>query len=208
MNETTLVTPEILALSNSISTLTDGCRFMSLTYKAKETGEVARHTLLVGFSYIEMVKDSVEQLTAWMEYMSGDELFAAQEVMKSLRKTLDAKAEGKQNEDYTKKGMYAPVRGGVNINLNDNSIQLFGRTINKTVLEKGVYKTVNSKPLTIAKDKIKKYLPVSKFREFALDKNVVLSGKNNGETFDCVTPECAGFELNPTVTVPLAPVLA
>lgn len=210
MNETNMtevVTPEILALSNSISTMTKGCRFISLTYKAKETGEVARHTLLVGFSYIEMVKDSIEQLTAWMEYMSGDELFAAREVEKSLRKTLTANAEGKQNEDYTKKGMYAHVRGGVNINLNDNTIQLFGRSISKVVLEKGVYKTVNSRPLTIAKDKIKKHLSVSKFREFALDKNVVLSGKVNGDTFDCVTPECAGFEIN-SAAPSLTPVLA
>jgi hypothetical protein len=154
-----------------------------------------------------MVKDSIEQLTAWMEYMAGDELFAASEVMKSLRKTLDANAEGKQNEDYTKKGMYANVRGGVNINLNDNTIQLFGRTISKVVIEKGIYKTVNSRPLTIAKDKIKKNLPVSKFREFALDKNVVLTGKVNGETFECVMPEVAGFELNQTVPAP-TPVLA
>lgn len=200
MNETQhteTVTPEILALSNSISGKTKGCRFISLTYQAKSTGEVARHTLLVGFSYNELVKRSVEELTQWMEYMSGEELFAANEVMTSLRKTLSAHEVGTQNEDYTKKGMYASVRSGINVNLNDNSIQLFGLTVKKVVMIKGEYKVVKSKPLTIAKNKISKQLPVSKFREFALDKDVILMGKANGEEFDCIVPELVGIQLNP-----------
>lgn len=185
MNETTLVSPEILALSNSISTMMSGCRFVSLTYRSKTTNELARHTVLVGFSYNEMVKDSVEELTRWMEYMTGSELIAAQAVMDSLRETLVAHTENRQNAAYTKQGMYAAVRGGVNINLNDNTIQLFGRSISKVVLEEGKYKEVKSKALTIAKNKIKKHLSISSFREFALDRDVILAGKSNGETFDC-----------------------
>jgi hypothetical protein len=67
---------------------------------------------------------------------------------------------------------------------------------------KGEYPIVKSRPLTIAQNKIKKLLSVSKFREFAFDPLVILTGKINGETLDCVTPECFGMELTPVVLTP------
>jgi hypothetical protein len=208
MNEPT---KEILELTAKVNNLTQGCRFISITYKAKKTGEIARHTLLVGFSYHELVIKSKEELTPILadikakhaEGKASDlELEAAMNVMESLDETLDAHLRGEQNDKYTKKGMYAPIRNGVNINLNDNSIQLFGMSRNKVILMKGEYKIVKSRPLTIAQNKINKQLSRSKFREFAFDPLVILSGKINGETLDCVTPECFGMELTPVVLTP------
>lgn len=184
-NENQIVPQEIVNLANSVSTLTQGCRFMSLTYTAKKTNETSRYTVLVGFSYINLVEKSIGELEAILPTLTGEELVAGQMVMDSLQKSLEAHKNGQQNEDYTKKGMYAPVRNGVNINLNDNSIQLFGLVQSKVVLVEGEHKPVNSKPMTILKNKITKQLSVSKFREFALDKSVVLGGKSNGETFEC-----------------------
>jgi hypothetical protein len=182
---TNTVPQEIVELANSVSTLTRGCRFMSLTYTSKKSQETSRYTVLVGFSYINLVEKSIGELNEILPTLTGDELIAGQAVMDSLQKSLTAHSIGQQNDDYTKKGMYAPVKNGVNINLNDNSIQLFGLVQSKVVLVEGEHKPVNSKPMTILKNKITKKLSVSHFREFALDKNVVLSGKSNGETFEC-----------------------
>ena len=165
--------------------MANGCRFISMNYRTKEAGELSRYVILVGFSYHNLVERSVKELEALLPTYTGDMLTAGNEVIASLQKALEAHKKCQQNEDYTKKGMYAPVRGGININLNDNSIQLFGMVISKTVIEPGTYKTVNSRPITILKKSISKELSVSKFREFALDKNVILSGKVNGETFEC-----------------------
>lgn len=180
-----MTSPEIVNLSNSISKMTDGCRFVCFTYRAKTSGELARHTILVGFSYHNLVVKSVEELTNILPTLTGDNLLAGNEVMGSLRKTLAAHEVGKQNEDYTKAGMYAPVRNGVNINLNDNSIQVFGLSVNKVVIEPGVFKIVKSRPMTILKNQIHDRLSLSKFREYALDSGVILNGKVNGETFEC-----------------------
>ena len=206
INETNLVTAEILELTNSISHMMNGTRFISLTYRSKSANELARHTLLAGFSYLELVKRSIEELTQWGDYVDHTALAgqAYREVMDSLRETLTKHQQGEQNSAYTKKGMYAHVRGGVNINLNDNSIQFFGLSIAKKVIEPGIYKKVNSKPLTIEKDKFRSELPLAKFREFALDKNVVLSGKVNGEVFECADVNEVGIEINPTVNQPVA----
>jgi len=179
------MTQEIINLSNSISRMTDGCRFVSFTYRAKESGELARHTILTGFSYHNLVVKSVGELTEILPTLTGDKLTAGLAVMASLQKTLAAHEIGQQNEDYTKRGMYSPIRNGVNINLNDNSIQVFGLSQNKVVIEPGTYKVVNSRPMTILKKEVHSMLSISKFREFALDQNVILSGKVNGETFEC-----------------------
>jgi hypothetical protein len=187
-NETQTVPQNIIDLANEVGGLTKGCRFMSLTYTSKKHKETARYTVLVGFSYIALVEKSIGELEAILPTLAGVQLEAGQLVMASLQKSLAAHKAGTQNEDYTKKGMYASVRNGVSINLNDNSIQLFGMVQSKTVLVKGVYPVVNSRPMTLLKDAISKQLSVSKFREFALDPNVILSGKLNGETFECSTP--------------------
>ena len=40
--------------------------------------------------------------------------------------------------------------------------------ISKKVIKAGTYKTVNSKPLTLAKNALKKSAPISKWRQFIL----------------------------------------
>ena len=116
---------------------------------------------------------------------------AAASVMKSLRKTLRAHAKGQQNDDYTKKDQYIPVTNGLNVNSTDMTIQLFGLLQSKIVLVEGVTKKTNSAPLTIEKNKIRKSLPIGKFREFALDLGNVKTVKVNGNTIEIVPPDDA-----------------
>lgn len=188
MNETTtteMVPQPIVNLANSIGKMTKGCRFVSLTYTSKKHNETSRYVVLVGISYIELLKKSINELTDLLPSFEGLELNAANEVMESLQKSLEAHNKGTQNEDYTKKGQYIPVSNGININSTDDSIQLFGMIQSKVVLVEGVYKPVKSALNTILKNRVKSKLSVSKFREFALDKDVLLGGRVDGETYVC-----------------------
>jgi hypothetical protein len=167
-----------------------GCQFASLTYLSKGTKELARHTINLGFNYHTLVLKSITELeilisestATWTELQKT----AAANVMASLQKTVEAHARGEQNEDYTKKDQYIPIANGVNVNTTDNTIQLFGLAHTKTVLVAGEYKKVNSKPLTIAQNEIRKQLSISKFREFALDLTQVDSARVNGNTLELV----------------------
>lgn len=172
-----------------IRDLSGKAQFVSFIYTSKGSGETARHTLIVGASYNKLIEKSRLAL----ELMPISELVQAgvcstlveqakNEVLASFDKTLAAHAKGEQNEDYTKKGQYVSLGNGLNLNLNDNSIQFFGLSRAKVVLSPGVHKVVNSRPLTIAKDKIKKLLPVDKFREFALDSGNIRTARIDGET--------------------------
>lgn len=173
----------------------EGTQFASFTYLSKKAGELARHTIIIGFSYHKAVEKSVAELEAIMDLnaqLSADDKEkwtplqkqAAENVMASLKKTLEAHSRGEQNEDYTKKDQYIPIGNGLNLNTTDNTLQLFGLTQSKVVLVEGVYPSVNSKPLTIAQNEIKKQLTISKFREYALDLEQVASARINGNTLE------------------------
>lgn len=166
----------------------NGCQFASFTYLSKGTEELARHTLILGINYHTAVLRSVTELeilmqenqTTWTPLQKQ----AADEVMASLKKTLEAHARGEQNPDYTKKGQYIPFGNGLNVNTNDGTIQLFGLAHTKTVIVEGKPDTTKSRPLTIEKRKIQKQLTIGKFREFALDESQVASVRVNGNTLE------------------------
>jgi len=171
------------------------CKFISLTYLTKSAGKLSRYTLNVGFSYKNLLEKSITELEILISEDSQKSLsdptkwdslhvFASQEVMKSLKKSLDSHNKGEQNPDYTKRGQYIPIGCGVNVNTNDNTIQLFGLLHSEVELIPGVYPKVNSAPLTIAKKHISKLLSLNKFREFAIDLSQVAQVKVNGETLE------------------------
>lgn len=162
------------------------CQFVSFVYLSKKAGELARHTVNIGFSYHALVEKSVKELETiialdsakWSELQKT----AANNVLASLRETLAAHERGEQNPAYTKAGQYVPIGNGVNVNMNDGTIQVFGLANQKRVIVPGVYPKVNSRPLTIAQNEIKAQLSISKFREFALDPENIAAAKVDGET--------------------------
>ena len=185
-------------------TVLKGARLASLTYLSKKAGELARYTANFGFSYHQVVEKSkleLELLTLEDDARlatdpnkwNADYRQAAAELMASFDKTLAAHARGEQNEDYTKKGQYIPLGNGASLNTTDNTIQLFGLVLTKVTLVEGTYPFVNSAPKTIAKNKIRKMLPVGNFREFALDNSQVAQMKVNGDTIEI--PEAAALSV-------------
>ena len=140
----------LIAQITSQITQIQGCKFASLTYLSKKANELSRYTVNLGFSYINLLEKSITELeiltaeneSTWNELQKT----AAANIMSSLQKSLTAHRNGEQSEDYTKKGQYIPIGNGVSLNTTDNTIQLFGLVNSKTVLVKGEYPKVNSRP--------------------------------------------------------------
>ncbi len=168
-------TPEFIAFLASL--VPGNCQFASFEYKAKETGELARHNVLLGFNYRSTVEQSIVALEILMPTFKTDlDIEAANELLESFNKTIAGKQDG-----YTKSHIYQDTAiKGIKINSNDDSLQLFGLQQSKVVIIPGTYKEVKSRPLTIAKNNIRKQLPIDKFREYALDKDVIQSARLNG----------------------------
>jgi hypothetical protein len=183
----TAIKNKIIELEGVISTI-KGTRFASFTYLSKSAGELARHTIQLGFSYHELVQRSIEELALLM--VDGETTWnsiqkqAAEELMASFNKTMAAHSRGEQNPDYTKRDQYIPLVNGISINTTDGSVQVFGLKVAKKVLREGTHSVVNSRPLTLAKNEIRNQLSVGKFKEFALDAGHILRARVQGETIE------------------------
>jgi hypothetical protein len=165
-----------------------GAKFASFTYTAKAqksgprlTDETARHVVILGASTEELYKRDVVALVEMMPTLKGMELDAARKVLASRTESL-VKGIG-NNSAYTNADTYAPTAiAGVKVHRVTGQLHVTGLAISKVVLTAGEYRTVNSKPETIARQAVEARLPSAKFRQFSLDGVAV--AKLNGETLE------------------------
>lgn len=169
-------------LHEKLKSIMGKSQIVGLTYTSKSSGERARYRIQVNVNYGACLERSKLELEILKPTLSGIDLEACEALEASIRKSLEASAKGEQNEDFTKRGVYAKVEGTpLQVNLNDGTFELSGLVLSKTVEVPGFFKTVNSKPLTIAKNKIEKTLAKGKWRTFALDKEAFESARISGE---------------------------
>lgn len=60
---------------------------------------------------------------------------------------------------------------GVKLHARTSTLHLYGFVHKKQILMPGIYKKVNSAPLTIEKEKLRRMTPLSKFRQFKITPN-------------------------------------
>jgi len=167
-----------------------GAKFISFTYKAKGTGEVARHTIATNVDYIGVCERDITELEIRLQSAKGIEAICLKAQIDSLRESINARNEGREHVDYTKAGQYRQVCPGVKVNLNDQTLELGGFSHAKKVLAEGVYKPKNYRSdETRIKDEIRKSLKVGKFRTYALDVGNAIKLKINGDTIEFDTEE-------------------
>lgn len=169
--------------------ITGKSQIIGLTYTSKSSGERARYRVQVNVNYGACLERSKLELEILKPTLSGLDLEACEALEASIRKSLEANAKGEQSEDFTKRGIYAKIDGTpLQVNLNDGTFELSGLVLSKTIEVPGFFKTVNSKPLTIAKNKIEKTLPKGKWRTFTLDKEAFESARICGEEITAEKP--------------------
>ena len=175
--------PSVLSIARLITAVNalPSARFVGFTYRAKESGELANHVLIVGASYENTLRASVEQLNALLPSLSGIDAIAGAELAASLAKSLACMAAGIENPDYTKAGLYEAICPGVKYSKADGTLEVAGLAHSKTVIERGTYKSVNSSAKTLAKAALRSALPIGKFRTFCLDVGCLDSVRISGE---------------------------
>lgn len=147
-----------------------GVGFVSLQYRNKD-GELSKRLLNVGARYDNAKKKDIETIDGGVDYIPSDKYtrtdwdMALTEVKQSLVNPDKARSDGQKNAYI----VLNESNGSVRFNVNQQEVYLFAKSEKKEVLEAGVYKTVNSKPKTLAKKAISKtYLKSEKFRSFII----------------------------------------
>ena len=154
------------SLAKSCASLSkSGARFASITYTAKESGDVARFTLLLGANYGRLIQASLA-IVAKKKVTGEIPLQAKKEVLESLVQSLVSFETESKNPDYTCADTYEGVTVGVKCHKEEGTVYLSGVVVSKKVITPGVFKAVNSKPLTIAKNALKKGTAMTKWRQF------------------------------------------
>lgn len=151
--------------------------FVSVKGYENKQGEISNYVINLGFDYGKMVDRDIQKLeNASFE----DELLEKARVtlLKRLLKNKDPKTQSNQSKGQ-QDAYYNPCKG-LKFHIESGTFYFFGQKIRKKVLRAVEYKPKNSRPLTIAQNKVKKELNLSshKLRQFKVQKclNVVFRG--------------------------------
>lgn len=141
-------------------------RFMSLTYR-NEAGELSNVSLLIGVDMVRVYQRDLQAIIRYLQTPGISALHrqAAEEIGSSLAESL-ALGIG-YNTRYVHgpnaADTYLSLLPGIDINKSDNEVDrgtvyIMAYQQRKTVIEPGTYKSVKSRPLTIAKKEVKRLL--------------------------------------------------
>ena len=171
-------------------------RFVSLLYRAKESGELARHTILLNVNRTNALKRDLAVLKRKQgRFADPIKNLACDELIASITETLTTGS----NSQYTKKGYYeGQGNGNVQVSVQD-VCYVRGYTLGKEVLEKGTYKTVKSAPKTIAKNELRRELKNTRCREFRITPENFLVARAEGKA---IMVDATGSSLNKLAGLP------
>lgn len=167
----------------------NGAKFVGIKrYVAKTSGEIANHVINANFNYGNAVEKDLTKLYALTENdikaisenTNVDQtivLDAINALIISFEKNQND--ETKSNQSKAQSDAYINITNSIKLNIESRQLHIYALAVSKQIIKKGEYKTVNSRPLTIAKNAVKKYcdFTTSKYRNFIIDENM-LSGVN------------------------------
>ena len=161
---------------SELSKLRPSSTFLTLCGYRNEASEVADYSIVFHMSYENAIKRSLVALESVVP--SGDyEGIAKQELLTSYQASLDKMATTPVEEMEDHYTHFQDESGkfikGVKMHIATGTLHLYGLVNHKRVLMPGQYKKSNRRPLTIAKDNLRRLCPVNKFRQFKITPNQV-----------------------------------
>lgn len=149
----------------------NGVQFISISNYTNKNGEVSNVLLNIGASLHKAKKKDVYKLE---NTVFNDPLkeIAKNEIINSLKAPLKKRSE-------SQKDAYINICNGLRMHINTGKLYIYGLQVKKKILVRGEYPTVRNKPLTIAKNELKKGLKSSKFRQYELSNIVNISIDGN-----------------------------
>lgn len=171
----------LTTLFGSLQKIT-GCSFVSILYTNKD-GEVQKTLINVGVSYANAKEKDIEYLKNLdvKSVKSTQGVALLEEARKSLLGALispdKVRSEGQLNA-------YTYLTNGLKIHNETNALYVVGMVVKKEVIKEADYKADTRKPLTIAKDDIRKELKSTKYRTYDLSNMSTVNLKGETLSFE------------------------
>jgi len=164
-----------------LSSIRPSATFLTIHKYLNNFGELSDYSICFHVDYLHAVKRSHALLEKYQPslYEVAKRPFsinhldlAKQELLLSFSQTLSG-----HNPNYTGKNAYAQVSydhhqiPGLKYHISQDTIHLWGFIVFKRTILPGTYPTDQRKPLTQAKEYLRKLTPVGKFRQFKLQQH-------------------------------------
>ncbi len=159
---------------NEFAKLRPASTFLSIRNYTNEQGELANLTLGFHFSYINLLRRSIEILKE-IEPSNKIGLMAKRELIASYEESLERYeardySVAEAHYEYFKDAQDNLIKG-IKLHRLNEELHLNGLLVRKEIIVPGNYKVVNSSEKTIAKNKLRLQLPINKYRQFIIKKN-------------------------------------
>lgn len=182
---TITVSQKALNVINTIKKATEksitGVSFVSIRNYTNRYGEISNNLVNVGAKYENAKKKDIEFLENLniSEHQFKSDLSLIEEARKEL---IAAFLKPDKNRSNGQIEAYTNIVPGVKVHNETGVLYIYGYREKKEIIQKGEYPTVNSKPLTIAKDELRKLLRTGKFTQYALEIGNEI--RANGDTLE------------------------
>ena len=171
----------ILTLKSATSKSVTGVSFVSIRNYTNKFGEVSNNLINVGANYEKAKQKDITFLENinFSDYEFKSDLSLLDEARKVLIASFIKPDENRSNGQIN---AYTHIVSGVKVHNETGMLYIYGHRENKQILTNGEYPIVKSKPLTIAKDELRKLLRTGKFTQYALE--IGNEVRANGETLE------------------------
>jgi hypothetical protein len=176
ITQSTIALKVISNITNALAKSPTGASFVSIKGYTNSFGEVSNNLVNVGASLTNAKTKDVETLQALDVTTLGGDTILLEKARVELINSFVSPNENRSNGQID---AYTIVGKGIKVHNESGEIYIFGLRNSKTIIEQGVYPIVNSRPLTLAKNQLKKDLKSNKFTQFKLSSTATI--RMNGE---------------------------
>jgi hypothetical protein len=172
--------------------LMNGSSFVGIRGYENSKGEVSNHVIIANFNYGNAVTKDVAKLKGATDddvqniCKSG---YSAELVKEAIAKMIasfekNSDSETASNQSNAQKETYTKVTDCIKMHNETGELYIYAIGHSKQVVTPIEYKPVNSKPLTLAQNAVKKYfdLTTAKYRSFVVSEDKMAVVKITGDT--------------------------
>jgi hypothetical protein len=163
-------------------------------YVSSTSGEIANHVILANFSYGNAVKNDLKKLqnTTQSDIQEIVEKFgfSVELINTAIAKLIDSfvknqNPETRSNQSKGQTDAYVNISDCIRLHIESQKIYIYGLGISKEIIQKGEYKSVNSRELTLCQNAVKKHfnLSTAKFKQYIIEPDQIGSVKVNGTEY-------------------------
>ena len=168
-------------LTNAANKSPNGVTFVSIKNYENEQGEIANHLFNIGRSYEKAIQKDIETLRN-LDLTTLNSKHPLTLLEEARTELINAFLKPNENRSNGQKNAYLSILNGLKVHVETGFLYVWGFREQKTIIKAGTYKMVNSKPLTLAKDELRKLLQTNKFKNFKIKVGETIKG--GGETLE------------------------